>query len=80
MYNKVKNAQGKVILSDRNINDCKVLFGKFIKRSIVYLQVMAFGLFMMDNKENSIYKMEQRKRVNIAKIDKILKVSREKES
>ena len=40
----------------------------------MYLQVMAFGLFMMDNKENSIYKMEQRKRVNIAKIDKILKV------
>ena len=39
-----------------------------------YFQVMAFGLFMMDNKENSIYKMDQRKRVNIAKIDKILKV------
>lgn len=39
------------------------------------LQVMAFGLFLMDNKENSIYKMESKKRLNLSKIDKILKVS-----
>ena len=37
-------------------------------------QVMAFGLFMMDNKDNPIYKMDQKKRINIGKIDKILKV------
>ena len=48
-----------------------VIFSRFF---FYYFQVMAFGLFMMDNKENSIYKMDQRKRVNIAKIDKILKV------
>jgi len=35
---------------------------------------MAFGLFMMDNPNNSIYKMDQKKRISISKIDKILKV------
>lgn len=35
---------------------------------------MAFGLFLMDIKENSIYKMESKKRLNLSKIDKILKV------
>jgi len=39
-----------------------------------YYQVMAFGLFMMDNQNNSIYKMDQKKRINISRIDKILKV------
>lgn len=37
---------------------------------------MAFGLFLMDNKENSIYKMDGKKRVNLTKIDRILKVSK----
>uniref|UniRef100_A0A8W8L913 Cytoplasmic FMR1-interacting protein n=2 Tax=Magallana gigas TaxID=29159 RepID=A0A8W8L913_MAGGI len=37
------------------------------------IKVMAFGLFLMDNKENSIYKMESKKRLNLSKIDKILK-------
>ena len=37
---------------------------------------MAFGLFMMDNADNSIYKMDQKKKLNISKIDKILKVNR----
>ncbi|XP_061164414.1 cytoplasmic FMR1-interacting protein-like [Saccostrea echinata] len=37
------------------------------------VKVMAFGLFLMDNKENSIYKMDGRKRVNLTKIDRILK-------
>lgn len=35
---------------------------------------MAFGLFLMDNKENSIYKMDSKKRINLSRIDKILKV------
>ena len=30
---------------------------------------------MMDNKENSIYKMDQKRKISISKIDKILKVS-----
>lgn len=30
----------------------------------------------MDNKENSIYKMDGKKRVNLTKIDRILKVSK----
>lgn len=41
---------------------------------IVCFQVMAFGLFLMDNKENSIYKMDGKKRINLTKIDRILKV------
>jgi hypothetical protein len=36
---------------------------------------MAFGIFMMDNPDNSVYKMDQRKKISISKIDKILKVS-----
>lgn len=35
---------------------------------------MAFGLFMMDNTDNSIYKMDQKRKLSISKIDKILKV------
>lgn len=38
------------------------------------VKVMAFGLFLMDTKEGpNIYKMDSRKRVNISKIDRILK-------
>lgn len=37
------------------------------------VKVMAFGLFMMDNAENSIYKMDQRRKINISRIDRILK-------
>ncbi|XP_053399045.1 cytoplasmic FMR1-interacting protein-like isoform X2 [Mercenaria mercenaria] len=37
------------------------------------VKVMAFGLFMMDNADNSIYKMDQKKKLSISKIDKILK-------
>ncbi|KAJ8297562.1 hypothetical protein KUTeg_024093 [Tegillarca granosa] len=37
------------------------------------VKVMGFGLYLMDSKENSIYKMDARKRINLTKIDKILK-------
>ena len=37
---------------------------------------MAFGLFMMDlEKGSNIYRMNEKKRINLGKIDKILKVS-----
>lgn len=36
---------------------------------------MAFSLFMMDSATNNINKMDQKKRINISKIDKILKVN-----
>lgn len=49
----------------------KMYLGPSEKNMLV--KVMALSLFMMDNKENSIYKMDQRKRINISKIDKILK-------
>ncbi|XP_052793301.1 cytoplasmic FMR1-interacting protein-like isoform X3 [Mya arenaria] len=47
----------------------------YIEPSEKYMlvKVMAFGLFMMDNSNNSIYKMDQKKRISISKIDKILK-------
>jgi len=37
-------------------------------------QVMGFGLFLLDGKEVSIYKLESRRRINLTKIDKIFKV------
>ncbi|XP_060592934.1 cytoplasmic FMR1-interacting protein-like isoform X1 [Ruditapes philippinarum] len=39
----------------------------------MFVKVIAFGLFTMDNADNSIYKMDQKKKINISKIDKILK-------
>lgn len=41
-----------------------------------FFQVMAFGLFLIDSKDISIYKMDAKKKINIGKIDRILKVSK----
>ena len=38
---------------------------------------MACGLFMIDNEQNNIYKMDSKKRINLTKIDKYLKVKRQ---
>jgi len=47
-----------------------------MKHVCVYLiQVMGFGLFLLDGKEVSIYKLENRRKINLTKIDKIFKVS-----
>ena len=35
---------------------------------------MGFGLFLMDSKEVNINKLDSRRKVNLAKIDKIFKV------
>ncbi|XP_013390578.1 cytoplasmic FMR1-interacting protein 2 isoform X3 [Lingula anatina] len=37
------------------------------------VKVMGCGLFLMDSKEVSIYKLDNRKRINLQKIDRILK-------
>ncbi|VDI44411.1 cytoplasmic FMR1 interacting protein [Mytilus galloprovincialis] len=37
------------------------------------VKVMACGLFMIDNEQNNIYKMDSKKRINLTKIDKYLK-------
>ena len=37
---------------------------------------MACGLFMIDNEQNNIYKMDSRKKINLTKIDKYLKVKK----
>lgn len=37
-------------------------------------QVMGFGLFLLDGKEVTIYKLESKRKINISKIDKIFKV------
>ena len=43
---------------------------------IIIIKVMALGLFLMDTKDGpNIYKMDAKKRVCIAKIDRILKVN-----
>lgn len=40
----------------------------------VFFQVMGFGLFLLDGKEVTIYKLESKRKINISKIDKIFKV------
>jgi len=35
---------------------------------------MGFGLFLLDGKEVSIYKLENRRKISLTKIDKIFKV------
>ncbi|XP_033631530.1 cytoplasmic FMR1-interacting protein 1-like isoform X1 [Asterias rubens] len=39
----------------------------------VLVKVLAFGLFLLDSKEINIYKLDQKKRININRIDKIFK-------
>lgn len=44
-------------------------------RFLGVIQVMGFGLFLMDGKEVNINKLDSRRKVNLAKVDKIFKVS-----
>lgn len=37
-------------------------------------QVMGFGLYLMDGSVSNIYKLDAKKRINLAKIDKYFKV------
>lgn len=39
------------------------------------LQVMGFGLYLMDGNVSNIYKLDAKKRINLSKIDKFFKVS-----
>lgn len=39
------------------------------------LQVMGFGLYLMDGSVSNIYKLDAKKRINLSKIDKYFKVS-----
>lgn len=41
---------------------------------IIFLQVMGFGLFLMDNEACNINKLDQKKKLNLSKIDRIFKV------
>ena len=41
---------------------------------IIFKQVMGFLIFLMDGKESSVLKMDQKKRINLSKIDKMFKV------
>jgi cytoplasmic FMR1 interacting protein len=38
------------------------------------LQVMGFGLFLLDGKEINMNKLDGRRKINLSKIDKIFKV------
>ncbi len=38
------------------------------------MQVMGFGLFLMDGKEVNINRLDGKRKINLGKIDKILKV------
>lgn len=59
------------------INICVNMYENrlFLEPSEKYMlvKVMAFGIYLLDRPDCSIYKMDQRKRINISKIDKILK-------
>lgn len=41
---------------------------------IIFKQVMGFLIFLMDGKESSVLKMDQKKRISLSKIDKMFKV------
>lgn len=41
---------------------------------IIFIQVMGFLIFLMDGKESSVLKMDQKKRISLSKIDKMFKV------
>lgn len=43
-----------------------------------FSQVMGFGLYLMDGSVSNIYKLDAKKRINLAKIDKFFKVGLEK--
>lgn len=40
---------------------------------IIFKQVMGFLIFLMDGKESSVLKMDQKKRISLSKIDKMFK-------
>ena len=42
---------------------------------MLFLQVMGFGLYLMDGSVSNIYKLDAKKRINLSKIDKYFKVS-----
>uniref|UniRef100_A0A8B9NGJ9 Cytoplasmic FMR1-interacting protein 1 n=1 Tax=Accipiter nisus TaxID=211598 RepID=A0A8B9NGJ9_9AVES len=41
--------------------------------NFMYFQVMGFGLYLMDGSVSNIYKLDAKKRINLAKIDKFFK-------
>uniref|UniRef100_A0A8C5XAR3 Cytoplasmic FMR1 interacting protein 1 n=1 Tax=Malurus cyaneus samueli TaxID=2593467 RepID=A0A8C5XAR3_9PASS len=41
--------------------------------NFMYFQVMGFGLYLMDGSVSNIYKLDAKKRINLAKIDKYFK-------
>ena len=59
------------------INICVSMYESklYLEPSEKYMlvKVMACGLFMIDNEQNNIYKMDSKKRINLTKIDKYLK-------
>lgn len=52
-----------------------LLLRSFCERLNFFLfQVMGFGLYLMDGSVSNIYKLDAKKRINLAKIDKYFKV------
>jgi len=57
------------------VNMNTTIFYFYLQISYVfYLQVMGFGLFLMDNELCNINKLDQKKKLNLGKIDRIFKV------
>lgn len=53
--------------------DC--VLGLSASYHLAALQVMGFGLYLMDGSMSNIYKLDAKKRINLSKIDKFFKVS-----
>lgn len=51
-----------------------IFFCLFFNSSFHFPQVMGFGLFLMDNEACNINKLDQKKKLNLGKIDRIFKV------
>ena len=52
------------------------LLNLLVKLLLRHFQAMAFGIYLVDSDSVNVYKLENKRKINIGRIDKILKVRR----
>lgn len=77
LKNELINIEGYENLLSDIVNICLSMYENMMyltpNEKYMLVKVMAFGLFLIDSKDISIYKMDAKKKINIGKIDRILK-------
>lgn len=77
LKNELINIEGYENLLSDIVNICLNMYENMMyltpNEKYMLVKVMAFGLFLIDSKDISIYKMDAKKKINIGKIDRILK-------